>query len=132
MTNPSISFPEVAILPCEKSENMSPCEQCVLSNFSVGGNFFHCLGIVAQLNQNFQVWVFFQLILQLIFSIFQTKGKMLTHMSALLGIKQAIWGQLSEFFSRRFVCFCFVLRDFMKHNRVLVKNNLILHGLLKA
>ena len=52
-------------------------------------------------------------------------------MSAFLGIKQAIWGQLSEFFSR-FVCFCFVLRDFMKHNRVLVKNNLILHGLLKA
>ena len=53
-------------------------------------------------------------------------------MSALLGIKQVIWGQLSEIFSRRFVCFCFVLRNFIKHNRVLVKNNLILHGLLKA
>ena len=77
---------------------------------------------------------------------------MLTQISALLGIKQAIWGQLSEIFSRRFVSlfllfvFFFLfffffkisskpkpeikkrMRDFMKHKSVLVKNNLILHS----
>ena len=76
---------------------------------------------------------------------------MLTQISALLGIKQAIWGQLSEIFSRRFVslfCCSFSfffffffkisskpkpeikkrMRDFMKHKSVLVKNNLILHS----
>ena len=74
---------------------------------------------------------------------------MLTEISALLGIKQAVWGQLSEIFSRRFVSlfllFVFFffffkisskpkpeikkrMRDFMKHKSVLVKNNLILHS----
>lgn len=74
---------------------------------------------------------------------------MLTQISALLGIKQAVWGQLSEIFSRRFVSlfllfvFSFFffkisskpkpeikkrMRDFMKHKSVLVKNNLILHS----
>ena len=76
---------------------------------------------------------------------------MLTQISALLGIKQAVWGQLSEIFSRRFVSlfllFVFFffffffkissklkseikkrMRDFMKHKSVLVKNNLILHS----
>ena len=74
---------------------------------------------------------------------------MLTQISALLGIKQAVWGQLSEIFSLRFVSlfllFVFFffffkisskpkpeikkrMRDFMKHKSVLVKNNLILHS----
>ena len=75
---------------------------------------------------------------------------MLTQISALLGIKQAVWGQLSEIFSRRFVSlfllFVFFfffffkisskpkpeikkrMRDFLKHKSVLVKNNLILHS----
>ena len=72
---------------------------------------------------------------------------MLAQISALLGIKQVIWGQLSEIFSRRFVSlfllFVFFffkisskpkpeikkrMRDFMKHKSVLVKNNLILHS----
>ena len=74
---------------------------------------------------------------------------MLTQISALLGIKKAVWGQLSEIFSRRFVSlfllFVFFffffkisskpkpeikkrMRDFMKHKSVLVKNNLILHS----
>ena len=148
-TNPSIPFPEAAILECEKSENSERLrnKHSVLSNFSPGGNFFHCLGIRSLTKTKILALGVLSkklIILQLIFSIFQTKRKMLAQISALLGIKQVIWGQLSEIFLEGlFLCFCCsfsffsrfqaslnqkLKRDFMKHKSVLVKNNLILHS----